>query len=1115
MAIITGTAGNDTITNTVSSFGPLTSIGNDSVLGEGGNDSIQGGSGLDTLRGGDGLDNLQGGNDNDFLFGDEGDDVLVGGAGDDLMDGGGGFDVVTFSGGGAVSVTVNNVAGVNTGISAPAPLVVNQGADSFINFEQVNGSGFDDTITIASVNTTLGFNVRGNGGNDRLTGTTDANISLILDYRSTDVTSGVSVDLAAGRATDGFGGIDTIANFVAVRGTDLTDSLFGAGTNDRFRGRGGNDYLDGRAGNDVADYGQAANAVSVNLLTGRAEDGEGGTDTLVSIEEVWGSIGNDTLIGSGADETFAAFSGSDTISGGGGQDRVGYHFTSGLTPPITQGAVVNLVTGVATDAWGGTDSLSGIERVTGSLLADSILGGAESNRFRGRAGNDTLDGGLGGDYAEFQNATIGATVNLTTGIATDGEGGTDSLISIENAIGGNFADRLTGVAQLGRSTSDLRGGGGNDTLVGISGQYVRADYADQTVGLSINLASGTVNDGRGGTDTLVTIRGVTLFGDFADTVVGAAFNEWISPSEGADSVNAGGGVDIIGYGGVDVGGVSVNLTTARAIDTGGATDTILGFEGVATSFGDDTITGSALGNLIGPGAGVDFVNALGGQDTISYTLGFSPDGVQFSFNEAGDRQAVQGVTVDLFTSRATDFGGSIDTIIGFENAIGGTGADIIRGGVGANILVGAEGNDTIEGRAGDDTLDGGAGVDRLVGGLDDDTYILDDTPDVVFEAAANQGIDTILTTRATLVMAANVENLVATNAIAHSFIGNGLANAITGNANADTLNGGIGDDTLDGGAGIDSLVGGLDDDTYILDDTLDIVFEAAANQGIDTILTTRATLVMASNVENLLATNAIAHSFTGNGLANAITGNAGADTLNGGSGSGNDTLDGGAGIDSLVGGAGADQYILTAGDVVFEAPNQGLDTVFVTEGTAYTLGANLEALVLVGAALTTGAGNGLANTIIGNDAANLLQGLGGDDVLDGGIGNDTLVGGLNGDSMTGGDGADRFRFTTANDSPVSDTDVILDFTFSAALGIDRIDLALIDANNQVANNQAFGWIGNAAFAGGGAAGAGKLRYEVLNTDYYAIQGDVNGDGAADFSINVISSFTPTAGWMFL
>ena len=930
MAIITGTAGNDTITNTVSSFGPLTTTGNDSVLGEGGNDSIFGGSGLDTLRGGDGIDNLAGGNDNDLLFGDAGDDVLFGQAGNDTIDGGAGFDIVSFNANttdGAVSVVINASGGVNRGTSTAAPLVLNQGNDSFTNFEQVNGSNANDTITVNSADTSVfTFAVRGNAGNDLLVNnnpTRNANISV--DYRTTAATTGVSVDLTAGRASDGQGGTDTISGFAAVRGTDLNDTLLGSSDFDRFRGRAGNDFIDGRDEFDAVDYSQASGAVSVNLVTGRAQDGEGGTDTLVSIEEVWGTIGNDTIIGTGADEAFFAFNGNDIINGGGGQDRVGFQFSPGLVPSGTRGVTVNLVTGIAADAWGGTDTLSGIERITGTAFADSMLGGAEQNRFRGRAGNDTLNGGLGGDYAEYNNATTGATVNLTTGIASDGEGGTDLLISIENAIGSAFNDHMTGVAQAGRSTSDLRGGAGNDTLVGIAGEFVRADYADQTVGLSINLATGTANDGRGGVDTLVNIRGVLMFGEFADTLVGTGAAEWFAPSEGADSVNAGGGFDIIGYGGLDAGGVSVNLATGRARDTGGTIDTILGFEGASLSFGDDTINGTAGANLIGPGGGADLVNALGGDDTISYVLGFSPDGVQHTINEAGDRAPVLGVTIDLLTGRATDFGGDIDTILGFENAIGGTANDIVRGSGIANFLGGAEGNDTLEGRAGNDTLDGGAGIDRLVGGLNNDTYVT------------------------------------------------------------------------------------------------------------------------------------------------------------------------------------------TTGDVVVELLNQGIDTVIVTQGTTAALGINLENLVLAGATLRTGNGNALANTITGNDNANLLQGFANNDVLSGGVGNDTLVGGLNSDTLTGGAGGDHFRFAAVTDSTVAAPDRITDFTFSAALGIDRIDLRGIDANTGVAGDQLFAWIGTAAFAGT----AGQLRYQVNSPGNFTIQGDVDGNGSADFAINVTSSFTPVQGWFFL
>ncbi|MEO3472848.1 calcium-binding protein [Roseomonas sp. CAU 1739] len=1013
MAIITGTNGNDTVTTTTSSFGPLTTGGNDSVIALDGNDYISGGSGLDTLRGGNGGDSLFGGNDDDYLFGDAGDDELYGGAGNDVMDGGAGFDLVSFnsdSTAGGVSVTVTNVGGVNTGTSAPAPLVLTQGNDTFTNFEQINGSSADDTITIASVNTVLGFNVRGNGGNDILTGTAAPNTSLFLDYRSSAVTSGVSVDLTLGRATDGLGGIDTISNFYAVRGSILGDTLLGSAEIDRFRGRGGNDYLDGRDGFDIADYSQATGAVSVNLAIGRAQDGEGGTDTLTSIEEIWGTTGNDTLTGSGIDENFYAFNGNDTIDGGSGQDRVGFQFTAGNVPAGTQGVVVNLVTGVATDAWGGTDTLISIERITGTALADSMLGGAETNRFRGRGGDDTLDGGLGSDHAEYQNATAGVTVNLTSGTASDGEGGTDKLISIENVIGSNFADRLTGVAQLGRTTSLLRGGGGNDTLVGIGGQFVLADYADQTVGLSINLGTGTANDGRGGIDTLNNIRGVSLFGNFADTVIGTANSEWFNPSEGADSINAGLGFDIVGYGGTDVGGVSVNLATGRARDTGGAVDTIIGFEGVSASFGDDSIYGSTAGNLIGPAGGADFVNAGLGEDTVSYSLGFSPDGTQFTANEAGDRLPVQGVTVDLVTLRATDYGGAIDTIIGFEHAIGSTAGDILRGSALANILDGAEGNDTIEGRAGADTLDGGTGNDRMVGGADNDTYIVDAALDTTVELA-NQGIDTVLTGLAARTLAVNVENIVATTTIAHNFIGNTLANAMTGSSGADTLSGLAGNDTLDGGAGIDRLVGGLNDDLYVV----------------------------------------------------------------------------------------------TTGDVVVEALNQGIDTVQSSSG-AFVLAANIETLVLTGTA-TNGTGNGLANTLIGNAAGNILNGGAGSDTIDGGGGVDFLIGGTGQDFLTGGGAADRFRFLTVADSTVATPDVITDFNFVTEG--DRIDLSLIDANANLAGDQGFTYRG-AAFTPGGAAG--DLRVESLGGNFYLAAGDVDGNGTADFAILLQSSTAAVGGW---
>jgi len=95
--------------------------------------------------------------------------------------------------------------------------------------------------------------------------------------------------------------------------------------------------------------------------------------------------------------------------------------------------------------------------------------------------------------------------------------------------------------------------------------------------------------------------------------------------------------------------------------------------------------------------------------------------------------------------------------------------------------------------------------------------------------------------------------------------------------------------------------------------------------------------------------------------------------------------------------------------------------------------------------------------------------------------------------LTGGGGADVFQFST-NDSTlaVSGRDTILDF--SRADG-DKINLVAIDANAGAAGDQAFSFVGAAAFSGA----AGQLRVERSGADFYAF-GDVNGDAVADFNL---------------
>lgn len=157
----------------------------------------------------------------------------------------------------------------------------------------------------------------------------------------------------------------------------------------------------------------------------------------------------------------------------------------------------------------------------------------------------------------------------------------------------------------------------------------------------------------------------------------------------------------------------------------------------------------------------------------------------------------------------------------------------------------------------------------------------------------------------------------------------------------------------------------------------------------------------------------------GNSSANVLTGNEGANTLVGNSGNdtlvgagGDDILDGGVGTDSMTGGLGDDTYVVdSAGDKIIEAAFGGTDTVRASLN--YTLGKELENLVLADETPTTGTGNTANNTLTGNSTANVLVGLAGADILQGLDGDDILIGGVGADSHDGGAGVDTASYRTA------------------------------------------------------------------------------------------------------
>lgn len=139
----------------------------------------------------------------------------------------------------------------------------------------------------------------------------------------------------------------------------------------------------------------------------------------------------------------------------------------------------------------------------------------------------------------------------------------------------------------------------------------------------------------------------------------------------------------------------------------------------------------------------------------------------------------------------------------------------------------------------------------------------------------------------------------------------------------------------------------------------------------------------------------------------------------------------------------------------------------------------------------------------GDARTDRLYGEEGNDTLWGGDGNDVVNGGIGSDVLFGGAGADTFYFNRAVEMGLAPgtVDRIEDFE----VGIDRIGVGYIDADTVQNGNNVF----RLSTTGLHAGKPGSLRVVVVNGDT-VVMGDLNGDGASDFRIEISGIHALTA-----
>jgi len=193
-------------------------------------------------------------------------------------------------------------------------------------------------------------------------------------------------------------------------------------------------------------------------------------------------------------------------------------------------------------------------------------------------------------------------------------------------------------------------------------------------------------------------------------------------------------------------GASVDLRDGAASSAQAGSDTLVGFENVVGSTGDDDIRGDEGDNVLTGLAGNDTLIGRGGADTMTGGLGDDTYGV----DDVGDvvvESANEGTDTINCRINAYTLGAGVERIVflGAGDFVG-TGNELANrliGGGGADTLFGGGGVDSVIGGAGNDFLDGGSGGDVLEGGAGDDTLDMSVGADTA-RFLAGFGSDTVL-----------------------------------------------------------------------------------------------------------------------------------------------------------------------------------------------------------------------------------------------------------------------------------------------------------------------------------------------------------------------------------